>query len=75
MNVRASMIASHRNAADANMVVSSNATTTLVHQIYNAAFKAFDMGYAAAMSFVLFGIILLVSLASLRWGRSEVSYT
>ena len=35
----------------------AGATTTLVHQIYNAAFKALDMGYAAAMSFVLFGIV------------------
>ncbi len=52
----------------------ANATTTLVHQIYNAAFKALDMGYAAAMSFVLFGIILVVSLVSLRVTRGEVSY-
>lgn len=52
----------------------ANATTTLVHQIYNAAFKALDMGYAAAMSFVLFGIILVVSLFSMRATRAEVSY-
>ncbi len=52
----------------------ANATTTLVHQIYNAAFKALDMGYAAAMSFVLFGIILAVSLVSIRAIRSEVAY-
>jgi multiple sugar transport system permease protein len=52
----------------------ANATTTLVHQIYNAAFKALDMGYAAAMSFVLFGIILVVSLFSMRAIRSEVAY-
>jgi ABC-type sugar transport system permease subunit len=52
----------------------ANATTTLVHQIYNAAFKALDMGYAAAMSFVLFGIILIVSLFAMRTIRSEVSY-
>jgi multiple sugar transport system permease protein len=52
----------------------ANATTTLVHQIYNAAFKALDMGYAAAMSFVLFVIILVVSLISLRAIRSEVTY-
>jgi multiple sugar transport system permease protein len=52
----------------------ANATTTLVHQIYNAAFKAFDMGYAAAMSFVLFGIILVISLLSMRAIRSEVAY-
>lgn len=52
----------------------ANATTTLVHQIYNAAFRVFDMGYAAAMSFVLFGIVLALSLVSLRYGRSEVEY-
>ena len=52
----------------------ADATTTLVHQIYNAAFKALDMGYAAAMSFVLFGIILVVSLFSMRATRGEVSY-
>jgi multiple sugar transport system permease protein len=52
----------------------ANATTTLVHQIYNAAFKALDMGYAAAMSFVLFGIILVVSLLSMRAIRGEVAY-
>ena len=52
----------------------ANATTTLVHQIYNAAFKALDMGYAAAMSFVLFGIVLVVSLFSMRAIRGEVSY-
>ena len=52
----------------------ANATTTLVHQIYNAAFRALDMGYAAAMSFVLFGIILVISLVSLRVIRSEVAY-
>jgi ABC-type sugar transport system permease subunit len=52
----------------------ANATTTLVHQIYNAAFRAFDMGYAAAMSFVLFGLILAISLLSLRHLRGEVEY-
>jgi multiple sugar transport system permease protein len=52
----------------------AGATTTLVHQIYNAAFKALDMGYAAAMSFVLFGIILVVSLFSIRAIRGEVAY-
>jgi multiple sugar transport system permease protein len=52
----------------------ANATTTLVHQIYNAAFRALDMGYAAAMSFVLFGVILVLSLVSLKVIRSEVAY-
>lgn len=52
----------------------ANATTTLVQEIYNEAFKAFHMGYAGAMSFVLFGIILVVTLVSLRMARGEVSY-
>jgi multiple sugar transport system permease protein len=52
----------------------ANATTTLVQQIYNAAFKSLDMGYAAAMSFVLFAIILAVSLLSMRAMRGEVAY-
>jgi multiple sugar transport system permease protein len=52
----------------------ANATTTLVHQIYNAAFKSMDMGYAAALSFVLFGLILVVSLFSMRAVRGEVAY-
>jgi ABC-type sugar transport system permease subunit len=52
----------------------ANATTTLVHQIYNAAFKALDMGYAAVMSFVLFGIMLAVSLISMWAERGEVAY-
>lgn len=52
----------------------ANATTTVVHQIYNAAFKALDMGYAAAMSFMLFGIILVVTIVSFRSIRGEVAY-
>ncbi|MDQ3811606.1 MAG: sugar ABC transporter permease [Chloroflexota bacterium] len=52
----------------------ANATTTLVHQIYNAAFKSLAMGYASAMSFVLFGIILLFSVLSTRAIRGEIAY-
>jgi len=52
----------------------ANATTTLVQQIYNSAFRNFNMGYAAALSFVLFGIILVVSLVSIRSIRGEVAY-
>jgi ABC-type sugar transport system permease subunit len=52
----------------------ANATTTLVQQIYNSAFRNFNMGYAAALSFVLFAIILVVSLVSIRAIRGEVAY-
>jgi ABC-type sugar transport system permease subunit len=52
----------------------ANATITLVQYIYNSAFKALDMGYAAAVSFILFVIILAVSLVSMRVVRNEVAY-
>jgi ABC-type sugar transport system permease subunit len=54
----------------------ANATITLVQHVYNSAFRALDMGYAAAVSFVLFGMIMLVTLASFRVMRGgEVSYS
>jgi multiple sugar transport system permease protein len=52
----------------------ANATLTLVQYIYNNAFKALDMGFAAAASFVLFGIIMAITLVSLRSTRGEVAY-
>jgi multiple sugar transport system permease protein len=52
----------------------ANATLTLVQYIYNNAFKALDMGFAAAASFVLFAIIMAVTLVSMRSVRGEVSY-
>jgi multiple sugar transport system permease protein len=42
------------------------ATTTLVHQIYVNGFRYFNMGYAAAQSWVLFVLLLGLSLVNLR---------
>jgi len=42
------------------------ATTTVVHQIYQRAFNDFRMGYASAMSIVLFLIIFAVTLLNFR---------
>ena len=42
-------------------------TDTLVHHLYEAAFRFQEMGYAAALSYVLFGIILLLSLLQMRF--------
>lgn len=42
------------------------ATTTVVHQIYQRAFNDFRMGYAAAMSVVLFLIIFAITLLNFR---------
>jgi len=44
----------------------NNATTTIVHQIFQNAFSFMKMGYASAMAFVLFGIIFVLSLINLR---------
>ncbi len=54
----------------------NNATTTIVHQIFQNAFSFMKMGYASAMAFVLFGIIFVLSLVNLRLLRGgEVEYT
>lgn len=50
----------------------ANATTTLVYYIWQAAFSRFDMGYAAAVSVLLFVMILIVALIQRRylgWGQ------
>lgn len=46
-----------------------NSTITMVYYIYNQGFASLDMGYASALSFVLFAIILLFSLANARLTR------
>lgn len=49
-----------------------DSTTVLVQNIYNSAFKYSEMGYAAAMSWVLFAIILVVSLVQM-WGERKMT--
>jgi multiple sugar transport system permease protein len=52
-----------------------NATLVLVYYIYRAAFENFNMGYASAMAYVLFAIILAVTifqwLIKNKWVYSE----
>jgi ABC-type sugar transport systems, permease components len=43
-----------------------NSTVTLVYYIYNRGLGSLDMGYASAISFVLFAIILIFSLINAR---------
>jgi ABC-type sugar transport system permease subunit len=45
-----------------------NATTTIVHQIYNRAFNEFQMGYAAALSTVLLAMIGGMTLIHFKFG-------
>jgi ABC-type sugar transport system permease subunit len=42
------------------------ATTTLVHQMYINGFRYFNMGYASAQAWVLFALLLGLSIANLR---------
>ncbi len=48
-----------------------NATTTVTHQIWTNAFRFFRLGFASAMSFLLFLVILMISILNNRlFGRS-----
>ena len=50
------------------------ATTTLVHLIYNSAFRDFDFGFAAAQAIILFMIILMFSLVQKKFLSSDIEY-
>ncbi len=47
---------------------------TMVLYIYSKGFEDLQMGYASAMSIVLMGIILLVTLVQMRLLRSRWEY-
>jgi len=49
-------------------------TTTLVYYIYTKAILEFQMGYASAISWILFTIIFGVTLVNWRFGSKELSY-
>ena len=51
-----------------------NATTTIVHQIYNRAFSEFRLGYAAAMAIVLAAIIFTLTALSFRMANKSADY-
>jgi len=48
-------------------------TTTIVHQIYINAFQFSKMGYASAMAFVLFVVIVIASVVNGQFFRSDES--
>jgi len=52
----------------------AGSTTTISYYIYNHAFQWFHMGYAAAISWFLFVIIFLITLANWRFGGKHVQY-
>lgn len=49
-------------------------TTTLTYYIYTKAFEEFQIGYASAISWILFAIIFVVTLINWKFGAKEVNY-
>ncbi len=49
-------------------------TTTLSYYIYNKAFEEFQIGYASAVSWVLFSIIFAVTVLNWKFGNKETTY-
>ena len=48
-----------------------NATKPIVLHIYNSAFRHFEMGYASALTVILFAIIMVITLIELRVTKSH----
>lgn len=49
-------------------------TLVLVYHIYNVAFKNWDLGYASAISMVLFLLVLIVTIVQFRGEKKFVNY-
>ena len=49
-------------------------TTTVGYYLYEKAFLNFDMGYATAMAFALFGMIFVFTLIQMRFTRGDIQY-
>ncbi|MFL5801974.1 MAG: carbohydrate ABC transporter permease [Roseiflexaceae bacterium] len=49
-------------------------TTTIAYYLYQSAFKNFEMGYAAAMSYVLFAMIFVFTLLHMRFAYRDINY-
>lgn len=46
-------------------------TETVVLYLYDSAFHRFQMGYASAVAYLLFAVLVVFSLLELRWLKSE----
>ncbi len=47
---------------------------TLVSYLYDTGFTTFNMGYASAIAYILFGIILTITLINMKLIKSKVEY-
>lgn len=52
----------------------AGSTTTISYYLYNHAYEWFNMGYAASIAWVLFALVLLVTLLSWKYGGRRVHY-
>lgn len=53
----------------------SNSTLFYVYYLFNRAFIYFNMGYASAMAWLLFAIILVLTMIQIRAGKKWVHYS
>lgn len=51
-----------------------NSTRVMVYHIYATAFRYNDLGYGAALAFILFALILAITLVQLRLTQREFEY-
>jgi multiple sugar transport system permease protein len=51
-----------------------NATTVLVYYLYNEAFQQFNFGYASAIAYFLFLVIIVVTVIQFRVGKRFTHY-
>lgn len=49
-------------------------TTTLSYYIYTKAFEEFQIGYASAISWILFAVVVVVTMVNWKFGNKETSY-
>jgi multiple sugar transport system permease protein len=52
-----------------------HATTVIVYYLWDQAFVQFNAGYAAAMAYVLFVVIVLITAVQFRLARKHVHYS
>lgn len=73
-----SLIGGFQGGFDAAYVMTNGgpagASTTLSYYIYNNAFVWFKMGYAAAIAWVLFFLVFIVTILNWKYGGKRVHY-
>ena len=68
------MTGSSGGSGGATMGGPVNSTLTIVVELYQRAFRAFEFGYASALAVIIAVIIGLLSLIQLRLGRADWEY-